>query len=153
MVLMNAVMYDSWPVPAVERFKDPQVRAETSVDDLLESRRTSMAKAVVRPLAPEEIEDYVSPWRDEARARSWMAMAAAADPVYTLDLVPALTQQAVATRLVWGRDDGFQPVAYARRYADEIPHCDLVELPGKHIPTEDAPDAVAAAMLDHVRPR
>lgn len=149
MVLMNAVMFDSWPVPAVERFKDPRVRDETTSEQLLGARRQSMAKAVTRELSSEETEDYLSPWHEPARARSWMAMAAAADPSFTLDLVPALIDNAVPTRLVWGRDDTFQEVRYARRYVEAIPGSDLVEVPGRHIPTEDAPERVAAAMLDH----
>jgi pimeloyl-ACP methyl ester carboxylesterase len=149
MVLMNAVMFDSWPVQALERFKDPQVRAETTVEALLRARRETTTKAVGRALTAEEVEDYLSPLQQQARVRSWMAMAAAADPAYTLDLIPALARQAVPTRLVWGRDDDFQKVEYARRYVDEIPGSELVEVPGRHIPTEDATEPVAAAMLDH----
>jgi len=48
MVLMNAVMLDSWPVPAVERFRDPQVRAATTAADLVEARRGARRKAVAR---------------------------------------------------------------------------------------------------------
>lgn len=150
MVLMNAVMFDSWPVPAVERFQDAQVRAETTSTQLLSARRASMSKAVARELSPAEVDDYVSPWRDEPRVRSWMAMAAAADSSYTLDLVPALVQAALPTRLVWGRDDDFQKIEFARRYVETIPNSDLVEVPGRHIPTEDAPDLVTAAMLEHL---
>jgi pimeloyl-ACP methyl ester carboxylesterase len=149
MVLMNAVMFDSWPVPAVKRFQDPEVRAATTSEELLRARRRSMSEAVGRDLGPAEIDDYVSPWRDERRVRSWMAMAAAADPSLTLDVVPALVEEALPTRLVWGRDDEFQKIEYARRYVEEIPNSDLVEVPGRHIPTEDAPDLVSAAMLEH----
>lgn len=149
MVLMNSVMFDSWPVPAVERFKDPDVRAQTTVEDLLRTRREAMGKAVERDLSTEELEDYVSPWQQETRVRSWMAMAAAADPAFTLDLVPDLVRLSVPTRLVWGRDDAFQKVEYAHRYVSEVPSSDLVEVPGRHIPTEDAPDLVATALLDH----
>ena len=150
MVLMNAVMFDSWPVPAVQRFQDPQVRAETTTEQLLAARRESMSGAVARSLSEEEVDDYLSPWHSEARARSWMAMAAAADPAYTMDLVPALVREAVPTRLVWGRDDSFQKVEHARRYVEEVPDSSLVEVPGRHIPTEDAPERVATAMLDHL---
>ena len=150
LVLMNAVMLDSWPVPAVERFRDPQVRASTEVSDLVEARRGSTRAAISRPLSDAEVEDYVSPWHEPARARSWMAMAAAADSRYTLDLVPALVDAAVPTRLVWGRDDGFQRLEFAQQYVQRVPASDLVAVPGKHIPTEDSPDVVAAAMLDHL---
>jgi len=150
MVLMNAVMFDSWPVPAIERFRDPKVRAATTAADLVEARRGSTRKAVARELSDAEVDDYVSPWHDEARARSWTAMAAAADARYTQDLVPTLVEAAVPTRLVWGRDDMFQKIEYARRYVQTVPGSDLVEVAGLHIPTEDSAADVARAMLDHL---
>lgn len=150
LVLMNSVMFDSWPVPAVERFRDPQVRAATTVEDLLTARATSTRGSVARELSEEELADYLSPWHDPARVRSWTAMAAAADPKYTLELVPALQEAALPTRLVWGRDDDFQKIGFARRYVEQIPGSDLVEVEGKHIPTEDSPDAVAAAIITHL---
>ncbi|NKX52660.1 alpha/beta hydrolase, partial [Arthrobacter deserti] len=70
---------------------------------------------------------------------------------YTLDLLPALKAAAVPARLVWGRDDEFQKIRFARRYVGEVPASDLVEVAGKHIPTEDSPDEVAAAVLGHLR--
>lgn len=153
MVLMNAVMFDSWPVPAVERFRDPEVRRNTTGEELLAARRKSTQGSTIRSLSEEELADYLSPWQSAARARSWMAMAAAADPRYTLDLVPALKEAAIPTRLVWGRDDDFQKIGFARRYVEEIPNADLVEVDGRHIPTEDSPDAVAKAMLEHLASR
>jgi pimeloyl-ACP methyl ester carboxylesterase len=149
-VLMNAVMFDSWPVPAVERFRDRHVRDATSVEDLLEARAASTRGSVHRTLSEAELADYLSPWHAPARVRSWMAMAAAADPTYTLALVPALRKAAIPTRLVWGRDDDFQKIQYARRYVTEIPNSDLVEVHGKHIPTEDSPHEVAHAILEHL---
>lgn len=70
---------------------------------------------------------------------------------YTLALVPALKEAAVPTRLVWGRDDEFQKIEFARRYVSEIPGSDIVEVAGKHIPTEDSPQEVADAILEHLR--
>ncbi|MFI7585139.1 alpha/beta fold hydrolase [Kocuria sp. M1N1S27] len=150
MVLMNSVMFDSWPVPAVERFRDPEVRAATSVEDLLEARATATRRSTVRELLDDELADYLSPWHEPARARSWTAMAAAADPRWTLDAVPALRAKALPTRLVWGRDDDFQRIGFARRYVEEIPGADLVEVAGRHIPTEDSPREVADAVIGHL---
>ncbi|WP_216699268.1 alpha/beta fold hydrolase [Arthrobacter sp. H14] len=114
-VLMNAVMFDSWPVPAVERFRDPAVREAVTAEQLQQGRREATRKAIARELTDEELDDYLSPWQSPARSRSWMAMAAAADDAFTLDLVPALKEAAVPTRLVWGRDDEFQKIEFARR--------------------------------------
>ncbi|GGI02275.1 alpha/beta fold hydrolase [Arthrobacter liuii] len=150
LILMNSVMFDSWPVPAVERFRDPEVRASTGVEQMMAARADTTRRAVARSLDEDEVADYISPWKDPARVRSWMAMAAAADAKYTLDLIPALVKAAVPMRLVWGSGDDFQKVAFARRYTADIPATDLVEVPGKHIPTEDSPDQVTAAILDHL---
>lgn len=150
MVLMNAVMFDSWPVPAVEHFRDPAVRESTTITSLLEARRKAIQACVLRTFSDEELADYLSPWHNPARVRSWMAMAAAADARYTLALVPALKEAAVPTRLVWGRDDDFQKIEFAHRYATEMPAVDLVEVNGKHIPTEDSPADVAEAILRHL---
>jgi pimeloyl-ACP methyl ester carboxylesterase len=148
---MNSVMFDSWPVPAVERFRDPAVRAATSREELLDGRRVATRRAVSRDLDDDELEDYLSPWQSPARNRSWMAMAAAADADYTERLVPGLKTAAVPTLLLWGRDDEFQKVSYARRYAEEIPNSELVEVDGKHIPTEDSPNEVGAAVVRFLR--
>jgi pimeloyl-ACP methyl ester carboxylesterase len=79
-----------------------------------------------------------------------MAMAGAADSRYTLDLLPALKAAAVPTRLIWGRDDDFQKISFARRFVSEVPASDLVDVAGKHIPMEDSPREIAAAMLEHL---
>lgn len=150
LVLMNSVMFDSWPVPAIKRFQDAQVREATTVEDMLAARAISVRGSMLRELGEEELADYLSPWRDPARVRSWMALAAVADPKYTMDLVPGLQAAALPTRLVWGRDDDFQRIDFARRYAEQIPEADLVEVRGKHIPTEDSPAAVAEAILAHL---
>lgn len=148
--LVNGVVLDSWPVPAVEKFQDPQVRAATTAEDLVGSRRQSMGRAVARELSAEEIDDYVSPWHSPARARSWMAMAAAADPRYTLDLVDGLVARALPTLLVWGKDDEFQKVGYAERFVQQVPGARLERVPGRHIPQEDSPDAVGRLLADFV---
>ncbi|MDQ6753684.1 MAG: alpha/beta fold hydrolase [Actinomycetota bacterium] len=62
LVLMNSVMFDSWPVPAVERFRDPDVRAATTARELLDARAASTQRAVTRKLSDEELAVYLSPW-------------------------------------------------------------------------------------------
>ncbi|WP_432089461.1 alpha/beta fold hydrolase [Streptomyces sp. bgisy095] len=74
-------------------------------------------------------------------------LAGVADNRYTLDLVPALRRSAMPKLLVWGEDDGFQGIAYAERFAEEMPHTELVRVPNAgHIPMENDAEAVAAAL-------
>lgn len=117
LTLMNSVLCDSWPVPAVERFRDPAVAAAVTVPELLEARAQSLGNAISRPLDDVERSAWLAPWRDEQRVRSWTAMAGAADARYTLDLIPRLRERALPTLLIWGEDDAFQPVRFAERYA------------------------------------
>jgi pimeloyl-ACP methyl ester carboxylesterase len=81
-----------------------------------------------------------------------MAMAAAADSKYTLEVLDDLTSGDVPILLVWGEDDEFQPVRHAARFAADA-HVSAFERirAARHIPTVDAPDAVAQAIVDFLR--
>lgn len=154
LVLMNSVLYDSWPVPAVERFRDPAVADAVTVEELLEARAQSLAKAIARPLDDSERAAWLAPWHSEDRVRSWTAMAGAADAHYTLDLTERLHARALPTLLAWGEQDEFQPLKFAERYAREVPGARLECIPGaRHIPTVDEPGRVAAAMAGHLEGR
>jgi pimeloyl-ACP methyl ester carboxylesterase len=148
LVLVNSVLFGSWPVPALARFQDASVRAATTADEFRRGRATALEQAVTRRLPEQAIADYLSPWEKERRIRSWMAMAAAAYARYTIDLLPALRDHAPPTLLIWGEDDEFQPVGYAERFMAEVPSAELVRVPrARHIPMEDDPDRVAGELL------
>jgi pimeloyl-ACP methyl ester carboxylesterase len=150
--LVNSVTYDSWPVPGVARYRDPQVVASTTAHDILAARRQAITAAINRPAAEEELQDYLSPWSDMRVARSWMALAGAADCRYTLELLDALQADQRPKLLVWGEDDSFQPVSYAERFAAEIPGTELVRVQrAGHIPMENDPAAVAGALAAFFR--
>jgi pimeloyl-ACP methyl ester carboxylesterase len=68
--VVNGIMYDSWPVPGVARFRDPAVAAATTRDDVLAARRVSVVKALGRPASEAEITEYLEPWTDPRVARS-----------------------------------------------------------------------------------
>lgn len=149
LALVNAVMYDSWPVPGVARFRDPAVAAATSPMDVLAARRQSVKKALARLASAAEIAEYLAPWTDPRVARSWLALAGAADNRYTLELLPGLRESTIPKLLVWGEDDQFQTVDYAERFASEIPATRLVRIRSAgHIPMENDPGAVAGALAE-----
>jgi pimeloyl-ACP methyl ester carboxylesterase len=148
LALMNAVMYDSWPAPTVLRFRDPDVAAATTPADILAARRQSVIAALARSASEAEILEWLDPWTDPRVARSWLSMAASADHRYTMALVPALKASAKPKLLIWGEDDGFQMVAFAERFAAEIPNTRLVRIPkAGHIPTENDAPRIAREMI------
>ncbi len=147
--VVNGIMYDSWPVPGVARFRDPAVAAATTRDDVLAARRVSVVKALGRPASEAEITEYLDPWTDPRVARSWLALAGAADHRYTMEMLPALLRSKTPKLLVWGEDDGFQTVDYAERYAREIPETRLIRIKSAgHIPMENEPKAVTGALTE-----
>jgi pimeloyl-ACP methyl ester carboxylesterase len=149
LALVNACAYDSWPVPGVARFRDPAVAAATSTEDILAARRQSVVKALARPACEAEIAEYLGPLMDPRVARSWLALAGAADNRSTLELLPGLRESTTPKLLVWGEDDGFQTVDYAERFAAEIPATRLVRIRSAgHIPMENDPRAVAGALAE-----
>ncbi|MFP3989567.1 alpha/beta hydrolase [Streptomyces sp. E11-3] len=149
LALVNSVTYDSWPVPGVARFRDPEVVAATTADAFLAARRQAVTTALAGAATKERIADYLDPWTTQRVRRSWMTLAGAADSRYTLDLVPALQRSTKPKLLIWGEDDGFQKLEYAERFTSEIPQTTLVRIPDAgHIPTENAPDQVARALSD-----
>ncbi|MGI5170683.1 alpha/beta fold hydrolase [Spirillospora sp. CA-253888] len=145
LALVNSVLYDSWPAPHVARFRDPGPAG----DDLLAARRQAVAAALAGAATEQLVADYLDPWNDPRVRRSWLAMASAAHSRYTLDLVPALRRSTAPKLLVWGEDDGFEKVEYAEKFAAEIPRTTLVRVPdADHIPTENAPDQIAGALVE-----
>jgi pimeloyl-ACP methyl ester carboxylesterase len=149
LALVNAVMFDSWPVPGVARFRDPAVAAATTTEDVLAARRKSVVTALGRPATDAEIVEYLEPWTDPRVARSWLALAGAAYSHYTMDLVPALRASLTPKLLIWGEDDTFQLVQHAERFVREIPNSSLIRIPAAgHIPMENDAKAVARALIE-----
>jgi len=142
MAVVNGIMYDSWPVPGVARFRDPAVAAATTSDDVLAARRVSVVKALGRPAGEAEIAEYLDPWTDPRVARSWLALAGAAENRYIQEML--LLQSRTPKLLVWGEDEPFQTVDYAEFYAREIPETVLVRIKSAgHIPMKNEPKAGA----------
>jgi pimeloyl-ACP methyl ester carboxylesterase len=149
LALVNAVMFDSWPVPGVARFRDPAVAAATTHEDILAARRKSVITALGRPAGEDEISEYLDPWQDARVARSWLALAGAAYSRYTTELVPQLRVSQTPKLLIWGEDDTFQQVENAEYFVSQIPQSRLVRIPrAGHIPTENDAAAVARAMVE-----
>jgi pimeloyl-ACP methyl ester carboxylesterase len=149
LALVNSVTYDSWPVAGVARFRDPEVVAGVTTEEIVSARREAVTKALAMPVDDALVSEYVEPWTDRRVARSWMALAGAADSRFTMELMDDLRRSTVPKLLAWGEDDQFQPLTYAERFAREIPGCRLVRIPrAGHIPMENDPGAVATALAD-----
>lgn len=76
-------------------------------------------------------------------------MAQAADARYTEEIVEPLKEMGLPTLLLWGEEDEFQSIDYARRFERELPHARLVAVPGtRHIPMEDDPERTGSVLAN-----
>ena len=105
LAVVNGIMYDSWPVPGVARFRDPAVAAATTRDDVLAARRVSVVKALGRPASEAEIAEYIDPWnRPQGRSILAGARGRGGQPLYSGDAAgPAPIQDAEAAGMGRGR--------------------------------------------------
>src|SRR5229473_4267487 len=83
--VVNGIMYDSWPVPGVARFRDPAVAAATTRDDVLAARRVSVVKALGRRLRNISIRGPTPGSLDPGWR--WLALAGAAEKRYTQEML------------------------------------------------------------------
>ncbi|MFD6070740.1 alpha/beta fold hydrolase [Amycolatopsis lurida] len=150
LVLVNSVLYDSWPAPHVAELLAREAGAAITAEDFLTARREAVATDLAGAATEQRIAEYVDPWTEPRVRRSWLAMAGAADSRYTLELLSPLRRTTTTPKLlIWGEDDRFEKVEYAEKFAREIPRSTLVRIPeARHIPTENAPDPIARALVD-----
>ena len=78
------------------------------------------------------------------------AYAACCDAIAAFDLTPLLGNISARTLVIAGRQDAATPPAHARELADGITGSELIELAGVgHLAPYEAPDRVAAALIEH----
>ena len=148
--VVNGIMYDSWPVPGVARFRDPAVAAATTRDDVLAARRVSVVKALGRPASEAEITEYLDPWTDPRVARSWLALAGAADHRYDDNAAGNCCGPRRRNSWCGARTIHFRRSTMPNAMAREIPgNARLVRIKSAgHIPMENDPKAVAGALAE-----
>lgn len=57
LALVNSVTYDSWPVSSVARFRDPEVVAVITADEILSARRQAVTQALAGAATEQRITD------------------------------------------------------------------------------------------------
>jgi pimeloyl-ACP methyl ester carboxylesterase len=150
LVLMNAIAYDSWPIPSVKAMQ---------VLGPLVARLPKGVFRLVLQLFIVQGHDNPACAR-EAMAAHWPYYAAAdgaaafirqvrsLDVRDTLAIADRLPHLDVPARLVWGAADRFQQIGYGYRLAYELgARLDRIE-GGKHFVPEDHAERVAATVND-----
>ena len=148
LVLMNAISYDSWPIPSVKLLR--------LLGGIVKKLPEPTAALIMATLMLRGHDNYRCAWESFRQHYSHYAlhggMAALVRQVRsldvhdTLDVADRIPHLRVRARLVWGAADQFQEIGYGYRLAYELgAGLDHIE-GGKHFIPEDHPDRVADAI-------
>jgi haloalkane dehalogenase len=152
LVLSNAVAYDSWPIPTITDLGLPETARETSVEEAQE-----MLDGLLRDTLygddPNEsfIDGMKTPWASEEGLTSLVRNASATNTNHTMEIDP--TEVTAETLLLWGAEDEFQSIDWAKQLHEDIDTTEMVGLDeANHWVPEDRADAyreeLSAFLLD-----
>jgi pimeloyl-ACP methyl ester carboxylesterase len=148
LVLMNAICYDSWPIPSVRLMQATSGLVASLPRPALRLLLASLFlrghddRACARESFAEHWPAYAAPGGAAALAHQVRAL----HTQDTLVIAEALKDLELPARLVWGAADQFQKVGYGERLARDLrAPLDRIE-GGKHFVPEDHADRVAAAI-------
>ena len=103
-------------------------------------------------ITPERIERYARFLDLPGAHDAFIAAARQIDRTDPTELVAHLGEVDGRTLVIWGAHDPVMPVANAHRLRQQLPSAQLVVAPASgHVPHEEEPERVAAAILEFVR--
>ncbi|MHC3438680.1 alpha/beta fold hydrolase [Natrialbaceae archaeon A-gly3] len=141
LVLSNSVAYDSWPIGTITDLGLPETAREKSVDEVQGMLDGLFRSTLAGDEADEEfLEGMKAPWDSEEGVTSLVRNAVATNTNHTTELDPS--EVTADTLLLWGGDDEFQAIEWAKRLESDIESASLVELEdANHWVLEDRTDA------------
>jgi len=148
LVLTNAVCYDSWPVAPVKAIRALGPAFARLPDGLFRLVYGGFMTAGHddQAMARESLGEHLPFYLGSGGAASLVRQARSLDVRDTLAVVDKIPDLDLPARVVWGADDGFQPIGYGYRLAYELgARLDRLE-GGKHFVPEDHPGPVARAV-------
>lgn len=111
--------------------------------------RAYVAGAAHRPLPDEVLDALVEPWTGPEGQPAFYRQIEDYDLALLEENEAALPSLELPTRILWGTEDTWIPLATGRRLASLVPRAELTEVPGAgHLVPYDAPVALATALSD-----
>ncbi|MEU2385457.1 alpha/beta hydrolase [Streptomyces sp. NPDC012461] len=154
LMIMDAVSYDSWPSPTWQKIIDEQLDEAAAMSqedfDALLTRQLTMAVADPARMTGDVLRAYLEPHRSPlGRASFFEHQVRHYDSRYTQEISDRFDRLTMPVRIVWGEEDQWQPLHYAKRLSGDIPGAQLVVVPGAgHFLMEDDPDRVVREIRD-----
>jgi pimeloyl-ACP methyl ester carboxylesterase len=154
LMLIDTVSYDSWPSETWREIIRTRLDSDAGMSadefEAMMTRQLTMTVVDEAVMSGDELRAFLAPHRTAlGRASFFEHQVRHYDSRWTEELTDRLEKIDVPVRIVWGRDDRWQPVAYAERLAADIPGASLVVVDGAgHFLMEDDPDRLTREVLD-----
>jgi pimeloyl-ACP methyl ester carboxylesterase len=154
LMLIDSVSYDSWPSATWReiirtQLDDHRAMTADAFEEML-TRQLTMTVADETIMTGEVLHAFLAPHRTTlGRVSFFDHQVRHYDSTATEEISDRLVDLTLPVRVLWGQEDRWQPTSYAERLTADIPHAELVVVPGAgHFVMEDEPDRVTAEVLD-----
>jgi len=151
LVLIDAVSFDSWPIPEFGPLQQPGAEADMALEEFLEMLRSFMPRGVVdtEVMSESVVDLYVEPWASAPGKRAFFRNLRRLNSEYTRAIADELPQLPHHTLIIWGEKDPFQKPEYAHRLNGAIPNSKLEIVDGVgHWLLEEKPDEITGLILE-----
>jgi len=127
------------------------LRTEGTGEELVDGMTREALGEVLRQASPamddESVDEYWKAFSDPDSRRGQLELYRSGDFEKLRAYEGRLAALGVPTKIIWGEDDPFAPVAGAHRFQDEIPGSELVVIQGTgHFVVEDDPERYGAEL-------
>ncbi len=149
LVLLDTVAYDSWPVPEIDRLKDPAWDQIIETIDLRKGFKRTLLRGVFHKdrVTDTLVEEYVRPFDGVEGRRAYLRCARALNNRDLLIRAAEIERLSLPVLILWGEADDYQDVKVGQRLADRLDASRLVVLKDAgHFLPEDQPEEIARLM-------
>jgi len=149
LVLVDTICYDNFPIPSIERLKDPHYERPLLEKGLEPSFRRAFDKGIANGrLSDEDLAEYVRPFRDPEGRAAYLRALRDLDTLDWMRERSRIENFPRPTLVLWGEKDAYLPPSDGERLAAAMPDAQFESLPGcGHFVPEDQPDALTRALL------
>jgi pimeloyl-ACP methyl ester carboxylesterase len=150
-VLIDSVLYDSWPAEPMLRLGNPKQHYKTKGDQLAKKFMERLPDGFFHrdKASPTMLAGWMAPYMTDEGKLSLIRNAAALNTNHTMELIDDLKRLTQPLLLLWGAADQYQPLSSAERYKIEIPATQLRVIPDSdHFLPLEKPEEVSRILIE-----
>ena len=150
-VLIDSVLYDSWPAEPMVRLGNPKQHYKMKGDQLAKKfiERLPDGFNHREKASPEMLAGWMAPYMTDEGKLSLIRNAAALNTNHTMELLEDLQELTQPLLLLWGAKDQFQPLSSAERFEAEFPASQLHVVPDSdHFLPLEKPEEAVRILID-----